>query len=601
MDVLEFREAYQLRPNLPALILVCIGMLKIISYRRPPLRAVLHLFILLSSVGTAPAMYMAAPLGVVLARTDVALTGTITKIEHLQYTVRVGEVLFGQLPVDAELLLDQGNQRLGTPPYEIGEKLLLCLERGKVAARGRSLTSSTLSAIGYGGEGELRIDGQRIRNLNMPINAFVDALRDRDSIRKATIRAVFARSPRSSADFDMPTWKDDPELLETNRRSPAHRAIAEAVVMEIKKAYFHVDKKLPIPNNAGYIGPDIRKAIALAVGEPAAKAEPPPVFGVNQELPVQVSRAPEGTLLTFPWYTYQIAFSPDSTLVAISAETKYLDAQRVGQKVITIRQWPNLTEVKRIVDVPAVWFLGFTSDSRFLCGENGAGLAILRTSDWTSRTLTLPAKVTCGTPAGGGRVVVGCEDGTVALCDLERGTILHLEKHHESRVTAMTAAAARSELFSGGQDGLIFSMDIHTLLSSRKFRPASGEFEVRDLCLTPGGEELVAILGDDSARVLHARSGDELRRLQGLMLPTHAAASGGVPHLVGIGSGTGGVYLSDLRTGQLVAGAPGDKGLTKGWHHRDSVSSIAFSPDGKRVATASADHTVHLLPVPPGM
>ncbi len=153
-------------------------------------------FLLLWS-SSLSAMYVAMPLGAVLMGTDTALTGTVITIDDDTYTIRVEEVIFGTPSTGKELHLSRTSVgcRSFQRPYTTGQPLLLCLAQGHQAIRGRSLTSSTLSVLGGGGEGEFRIENGVLPQLGGQISDFVKALQERESVRSTTIKTVFATQP----------------------------------------------------------------------------------------------------------------------------------------------------------------------------------------------------------------------------------------------------------------------------------------------------------------------------------------------------------------------------------------------------------------------
>jgi WD40 repeat protein/serine/threonine protein kinase len=126
--------------------------------------------------------------------------------------------------------------------------------------------------------------------------------------------------------------------------------------------------------------------------------------------------------------------------------------------------------------------------------------------------------------------------------------------------------------------------------------PAKVGFQCLDLSLD--GRRLVAIGADPDTevKVWDARTGRELLTLRG-----HTKRVGSVafsPDGQRIASATGSwampeaeVLLWDAQTGRQTHGLPG---------HTGEVLCLAFSLDGRRLATASVDHTVKLWDVPTG-
>jgi WD40 repeat protein len=126
---------------------------------------------------------------------------------------------------------------------------------------------------------------------------------------------------------------------------------------------------------------------------------------------------------------------------------------------------------------------------------------------------------------------------------------------------------------------------------------------VRKVLFTPNGKEIVTVSADKTVRVWDVASGDTLRVLRLPVGPGDEGvidavavspdgkllAVGGMPY----GRGKFGVllYLLNLKTGHIESTLKG---------HRQIPNYLAFSPNGKLLASASSDKTVNLYDVKTG-
>ena len=184
------------------------------------------------------------------------------------------------------------------------------------------------------------------------------------------------------------------------------------------------------------------------------------------------------------------------------------------------------------------------------------------------------------------------DDKAVRLWYLGTGQILRALTGHTglgSRVSAVAFSPDGRMLASGGGDKTVRLWDVATGQTVRVLTGHSGRIlGVEGLAFSPDGRMLASGGGDKTVRLWHVATGQTVRVLTGHSgtAGVWAVAFGPDGRLLASAGGRDKtVRLWDVATGQTVHTLTG---------HTGAVRAVAFSPDGRLLASGSHDKTVRL-------
>jgi eukaryotic-like serine/threonine-protein kinase len=319
------------------------------------------------------------------------------------------------------------------------------------------------------------------------------------------------------------------------------------------------------------------------------------------------SGRPRGTLNGHRYPVTSLAYSPDGKYLASGSEAPRETSNIRGELLL----WDSLTgNALSVFLTPSgsISSLDFSPDGRTLATVINPAKGASEVKFWEipsgtlRHTISLPAP---GTPssvafsADGRTVVIGRHDGTISLRDAATGQVLETSFGHQGLVKSVACGHKKAVFVSVGFDGRV------RICSLRPAGPEVAEYrhegEVWGVALSPD-DRLVASIGHHKLKLWdrEERSERVSRLLQGAGRSV-AFSPDGKTLVVGLEDGRLWMYdllrstdgrvsiNDDSRTAEMLSwlGHYNGKEPREAW-------AVAFSPDGKTLASAGDDHQIRL-------
>jgi eukaryotic-like serine/threonine-protein kinase len=264
------------------------------------------------------------------------------------------------------------------------------------------------------------------------------------------------------------------------------------------------------------------------------------------------------------------AFSPDCLRLASAGAdgTITLADTATGQVVFTVNGHARL--VRTVVFGP--------DGRRIACASSDASVKVWdAVTGQEIRSLSADTRAVAGAAFSpdGRQLASASHDGSLKIWDVATGRVIRVLGGTAGELTGVAFSPDGRMLASAGTDGLVKVWDASTGQETRTLKGHAGRVE--GLAFSPDGRQLASV-GIDGTKVWNAMTGQEIRALKGHTDGVRSVAFSPDSQRLASGGSDGVVKLWETTTGRETLVVKGDA---------SPVTSVAFTSDGRRLASVS--------------